>query len=81
MQDFTESVIENDYNFCFFFSVTDLAKTYPPCMRVVVKETSLSKLRVGSLFIVTYPGGSLGREGNDHSILIPDINISKVSNL
>ncbi|XP_011310394.1 angiogenic factor with G patch and FHA domains 1 isoform X3 [Fopius arisanus] len=54
----------------------ELAKTYPPCMRIIVKETNLQKLKAGSLFIVAYTGGSLGREG-DHSVLIPDINISK----
>ncbi|XP_070161472.1 angiogenic factor with G patch and FHA domains 1 [Polyergus mexicanus] len=54
----------------------DLAKSYPPCMRIIVKETDLPKLKVGSLFLVTYIGGSLGREG-DHSVLIPDINVSK----
>ncbi|XP_014205195.1 angiogenic factor with G patch and FHA domains 1 [Copidosoma floridanum] len=54
----------------------DLAKTYPPCMRVIVKETNLTNLKVGYLFIVTYMGGSIGREG-DHSIIIPDINVSK----
>ncbi|XP_015117994.1 angiogenic factor with G patch and FHA domains 1 isoform X2 [Diachasma alloeum] len=56
--------------------ISELAKTYPPCMRIIVKETNLHKLKVGSLFIVTYTGGSMGREG-DHSVLIPDINISK----
>ncbi|CAL7948507.1 unnamed protein product [Xylocopa violacea] len=54
----------------------DLAKTYPPCMRIIVKETNLSKLRKGSLFLIAYTGGSVGREG-DHSVIIPDINISK----
>ncbi|XP_061931760.1 angiogenic factor with G patch and FHA domains 1 isoform X2 [Apis cerana] len=54
----------------------DLAKTYPPCMRIIVKETTLLKLKVGSLFLVAYTGGSIGREG-DHSVVIPDINISK----
>ncbi|XP_011688023.1 PREDICTED: angiogenic factor with G patch and FHA domains 1 isoform X1 [Wasmannia auropunctata] len=54
----------------------DLAKNYPPCMRIIVKETDLTKLKLGSLFLVTCTGGSLGREG-DHSVLIPDINISK----
>ncbi|XP_076749530.1 angiogenic factor with G patch and FHA domains 1 isoform X2 [Xylocopa sonorina] len=54
----------------------DLAKTYPPCMRIIVKETNLSKLRRGSLFLIAYTGGSVGREG-DHSVIIPDINISK----
>ncbi|XP_050456396.1 angiogenic factor with G patch and FHA domains 1 isoform X1 [Cataglyphis hispanica] len=54
----------------------DLAKSYPPCMRIIVKETDLPKLKVGSLFLVICTGGSLGREG-DHSVLIPDINVSK----
>ncbi|XP_018312230.1 angiogenic factor with G patch and FHA domains 1 isoform X1 [Mycetomoellerius zeteki] len=54
----------------------DLAKNYPPCMRIIVKETDLIKLKLGSLFLVTCLGGTLGREG-DHSVLIPDINISK----
>lgn len=55
----------------------DLAKTYPPCMRIVVKETNLSKLKLGTLFLIPYTGGSIGREGN-HNVLIQDINISKV---
>ncbi|XP_034946602.1 angiogenic factor with G patch and FHA domains 1 isoform X1 [Chelonus insularis] len=54
----------------------DIAKNYPPCMRIIVKETNLQLLKIGSLFIITFTGGSLGREG-DHSVLIPDINISK----
>ncbi|XP_046464939.1 angiogenic factor with G patch and FHA domains 1 isoform X1 [Neodiprion pinetum] len=54
----------------------ELTKTYPPCIRIIVKETSLPKLKPGSLFLVAYTGGSMGREG-DHSVLIQDINISK----
>ncbi|XP_053984067.1 angiogenic factor with G patch and FHA domains 1 isoform X1 [Hylaeus volcanicus] len=54
----------------------DLAKIYPPCMRIIAKETDLPKLKVGSLFVVAYTGGSIGREG-DHSVVIPDINVSK----
>ncbi|KAF2882120.1 hypothetical protein ILUMI_24042 [Ignelater luminosus] len=54
----------------------EIARAWPPCMRIIVKSTSVSKLKEGTLFIVTYEGGTLGREGN-HSILIPDINISK----
>lgn len=61
------------------FSILDLAKSYPPCIRIIVKETNLMKLKVGCLFLVPYTGGSLGREG-DHSVLIPDVNISKVYN-
>ncbi|XP_050098015.1 angiogenic factor with G patch and FHA domains 1 isoform X2 [Anopheles aquasalis] len=54
----------------------DVAKRYPPSLRIVVKETNLKELKIGSLFIVTCKGGSLGREGN-HDVIIPDINISK----
>lgn len=45
-------------------------------MRVIVKESTVAGLKEGSLHIVTYEGGTLGREGN-HSIIIPDINVSK----
>lgn len=55
-----------------------MAKKYPPSLRIVVVETNLDKIDVGKLFLVTYKGGSLGREGT-HDVLIPDINISKVN--
>ncbi|XP_022193483.2 angiogenic factor with G patch and FHA domains 1 isoform X2 [Nilaparvata lugens] len=54
----------------------EIANSWPPCMRVIVQETDLDKLNVGSLFIVTCIGGTLGREG-DHSIIVPDLKISK----
>ncbi|KAK5648345.1 hypothetical protein RI129_003237 [Pyrocoelia pectoralis] len=54
----------------------DLSQAWPPCIRIVVKSTEVVKLTPGTLFIITYEGGTLGREG-DHSVLIPDINISK----
>jgi hypothetical protein len=38
----------------------------------------MEQLKVGTLFIVTCTGGTMGREG-DHAVSIPDINISKVS--
>lgn len=62
-----------------FLSVSDVATRYPPSLRVVVQETNLAKLRVGELFIITYKGGTLGREGA-HDVIIPDINVSKVCN-
>lgn len=42
----------------------------------MVQETNLEKIQIGTLFIVTYKGGTLGREGN-HDVIIPDINVSK----
>ncbi|XP_053663900.1 angiogenic factor with G patch and FHA domains 1 [Anopheles marshallii] len=54
----------------------DVAKRYPPSLRMIVQETNLKDLKMGSLFIVTCKGGTLGREGN-HDVIIPDINVSK----
>ncbi len=61
----------------FILFVAEMSKAWPPCMRIIVKETTVKTIQVGSLFIITYAGGTLGREG-EHAILIPDINISKV---
>lgn len=57
-------------------SESDLNKRWPPCMRVIVEESQVPSLKKGSLHIITFEGGSIGREGN-HSITISDINISK----
>nr|XP_040219056.2 angiogenic factor with G patch and FHA domains 1 isoform X1 [Anopheles coluzzii] len=54
----------------------DVAKRYPPSLRMIVQETNVKELKIGSLFIVTCKGGTLGREGN-HDVIIPDINVSK----
>jgi len=57
------------------FVISEIAKKYPPSLRLIVIESD--KLDVGKLFVVTFKGGSLGREGN-HDVLIPDVNISKI---
>lgn len=57
--------------------LSDIARKYPPSLRLIVLETVQPKLRVGQLFMITYKGGSLGREGA-HDVIIPDINVSKV---
>lgn len=54
----------------------DISKHYPPCLRVIVQQSATEKLKVGTLFLVTCKGGSLGREG-EHDVLIPDMNVSK----
>ena len=63
--------------FDIYYFVTEMSKAWPPCMRIIVKETKVKNLKACSLFLVTYDGGTLGREG-DHQVLIPDLNISKV---
>nr|XP_014100195.1 angiogenic factor with G patch and FHA domains 1 isoform X1 [Bactrocera oleae] len=55
----------------------DIAKKYPPSLRIIVQESNLEALKVGSLSLITYKGGSLGREGN-HDVIIPDVNVSKL---
>ncbi|XP_058462030.1 angiogenic factor with G patch and FHA domains 1-like [Malaya genurostris] len=60
----------------FTGNYSDVVKKYPPSLRMIVRQTDLHDLREGSLFIVTYKGGSLGREG-DHDVIIPDIKVSK----
>ncbi|XP_065218896.1 uncharacterized protein LOC135844591 isoform X2 [Planococcus citri] len=57
-------------------NVIEVSKAWPPCMRIIVKETNVKNLKTGTLFMITYDGGTLGREG-DHPVLIPDVNISK----
>ncbi|XP_021936806.1 angiogenic factor with G patch and FHA domains 1 isoform X2 [Zootermopsis nevadensis] len=54
----------------------EVSKVWPPCIRIIIKETNIEQLKVGTLFIVTCTGGTMGREGN-HAVSIPDINISK----
>ncbi|XP_026679252.1 angiogenic factor with G patch and FHA domains 1 [Diaphorina citri] len=54
----------------------EIANAWPPCLRIMVTETSVKGLQPGTLFLVTYLGGTIGREG-EHAVLIPDINISK----
>ncbi|XP_022218339.2 angiogenic factor with G patch and FHA domains 1 isoform X2 [Drosophila obscura] len=54
----------------------DIAKKYPPSLRIIVQETNVEELVVGSLHLITYKGGSLGREG-EHDVIIPDVNVSK----
>lgn len=48
-------------------------------MRMIVKETKLRKLKVGSLYLITKDGGTVGREGDHHNIILRDPNVSKVS--
>ncbi|XP_055838661.1 angiogenic factor with G patch and FHA domains 1 isoform X2 [Episyrphus balteatus] len=54
----------------------DIARKYPPSLRIIVQETNLDKLQEGALNLITFKGGTLGREG-DHDVIIPDLNVSK----
>nr|XP_022913872.1 angiogenic factor with G patch and FHA domains 1 [Onthophagus taurus] len=67
-EDFSESDIENND--------IDISTNYPPCIRIIIEETSIPSIKQGSLYIITYEGGTLGREGK-HDILLSDINVSK----
>ncbi|XP_045777208.1 angiogenic factor with G patch and FHA domains 1 isoform X2 [Maniola jurtina] len=54
-----------------------VAKHHPPCMRIIVRETGLAKLKVGSLYLITKDGGTIGREGDHHAIVLRDHNVSR----
>lgn len=60
----------------FFFFVLESGVGCEPCIRIMVEDTTVERLKIGSLFVVTCKGGTMGREG-DHAVLIPDINVSK----
>lgn len=55
-----------------------ISNKYPPCIRIIVQETQAAGIKEGTLYIVTKEGGTIGREGNDHAIIIPELLISKV---
>ncbi|XP_033634288.1 angiogenic factor with G patch and FHA domains 1-like [Asterias rubens] len=48
---------------------------YPPCIRMIVTKSDTIK-PLGSLFIVTCSGGTIGR-GSSHILLIPSVKVSK----
>jgi pSer/pThr/pTyr-binding forkhead associated (FHA) protein len=48
-----------------------------PCIRAIVHQSTAPDLRQGALFIVTCMGGTIGREGSQHAVLIGDANMSK----
>ncbi|XP_076259686.1 angiogenic factor with G patch and FHA domains 1 isoform X1 [Rhynchophorus ferrugineus] len=69
----TSSSAEDD---CVSSESSDISKQWPPCVRLIVETTDIPKIRIGSLFIITCDGGTIGREG-DHAVHLPDINVSK----
>ena len=63
------------------FSILIISETsalyYPPSIRVMV--TASDSLDLGTLFLVTLTGTTLGRDENlGHGILLPDEQVSKV---
>jgi predicted component of type VI protein secretion system len=62
---------------CLLFLFTEIAKKYPPSLRLIVTESCVDKIQQGELFVVTYKGGSLGREGEHHHVLLTAENVSK----
>ncbi|XP_041984809.1 angiogenic factor with G patch and FHA domains 1 isoform X4 [Aricia agestis] len=59
------------------YALESVAKHHPPCMRIIIRETNLPKLKVGSLYLITKDGGTIGREGDHHALVIRDHNVSR----
>ena len=57
-------------------SFPGISRKWPPCIRIIIEQTSVPTVKLGSLHMIMFEGGTVGREGN-HAIVIPDINISK----
>ncbi|KAL8602200.1 hypothetical protein ACOMHN_022713 [Nucella lapillus] len=55
----------------------EVSANYPPCIRIVIQASDA--LDVGMFFLVTYPGGTIGRDGDARNVIsLPDTNVSKV---
>ncbi|KAL8602201.1 hypothetical protein ACOMHN_022714 [Nucella lapillus] len=55
----------------------EVSANYPPCIRIVIQASDASD--VGTFFLVTYPGGTIGRDGDARNVIsLPDTNVSKV---
>lgn len=50
---------------------------WPPCIRIIITESKACKSLVGKLFLITCPGGTIGRSTN-RDVVVPDDNVSKV---
>lgn len=52
---------------------------FPPCIRAIVLESCSTEVKKGSLGgIITCMGGTLGRDGDNHAIILPDMSVEKV---
>ncbi|XP_023330858.1 angiogenic factor with G patch and FHA domains 1 [Eurytemora carolleeae] len=59
------------------YSDDDIQESDIPCVRLVVKNTEDERVHLGSLYIITCKGGSIGSKGL-HEVLLPDLGCSKL---
>lgn len=60
------------------FSVLLEVVGWPPCVRIIITESKTCKSLIGKLFLITCPGGTIGRSTN-RDVVVPDDNVSKVN--
>ncbi|XP_057370835.1 angiogenic factor with G patch and FHA domains 1-like [Daphnia carinata] len=53
-----------------------LAERLPPCARFLVVSSSIDRVKIGSLFVVPYTGGTIGRLP-ECEVFLDDVNVSK----
>nr|CAG4639397.1 EOG090X0AIB [Daphnia magna] len=53
-----------------------LAERLPPCARFLVVSSSIDRVKIGSLFVVPYTGGTIGRLP-ECEVSLDDVNVSK----
>lgn len=66
-------------NLKFLFCLIIEVVGWPPCIRIIITESKACNSLVGKLFLITCPGGTIGRSTN-RDVVIPDDNVSKVNN-
>lgn len=59
-----------------FFTILEVVG-WPPCIRIIITESKACSSLVGKLFLITCPGGTIGRSTN-RDVVVPDDNVSKV---
>jgi len=59
------------------YSDEEITESSIPCIRLVVKASEDERVKLGSLYIVTCKGGTIGSKG-EHEVLLPDLGCSKL---
>ncbi|XP_072039053.1 uncharacterized protein [Amphiura filiformis] len=73
--DFSSSEESSECESDVIAEVVAVRQEFPPCIRMIV--TRSDKIQLGSLFVVTCTGGTIGREGSNHVVTIPELGVSK----
>ncbi|GBN16652.1 hypothetical protein AVEN_225513-1, partial [Araneus ventricosus] len=66
--------LSNEEAICTRHAMIESSPPCPPCIRAIVEHSS--KLKIGSLILITCTGAVIGRESSN-TVSVPDIGVSK----